>query len=115
MQPVFYGKGTDMIQIDHAIKTFAEGSQAVHALRDVSLKVEKGDIYGIVGFSGAGKSTLLRLVNDLEKHMDAFFQGNPASANYRSAYSATACPCSADFRNHSTAFGSSGSIPSPRK
>ena len=67
MRPVFYGKGTDMIQIDHAIKTFAEGSQAVHALRDVSLKVEKGDIYGIVGFSGAGKSTLLRLVNGLEK------------------------------------------------
>ena len=30
------------------------------------------------------------VVNDLEKHMDAFFQGNPASANYRSAYSATA-------------------------
>ena len=67
MQPVFIGKETDMIQIDHAIKTFAEGSQAVHALRDVSLKVEKGDIYGIVGFSGAGKSTLLRLVNGLEK------------------------------------------------
>ena len=67
MRPVFIGKETDMIQIDHAIKTFAEGSQAVHALRDVSLKVEKGDIYGIVGFSGAGKSTLLRLVNGLEK------------------------------------------------
>lgn len=56
-----------MIHIDHAVKTFAEGSQAVHALRDVSLTVEKGDIYGIVGFSGAGKSTLLRLVNGLEK------------------------------------------------
>ncbi len=56
-----------MIQIDHAVKTFAGGKQAVHALRDVSLRVEKGDIYGIVGFSGAGKSTLLRLVNGLEK------------------------------------------------
>ncbi len=56
-----------MIQIDHAVKTFADGKQAVHALRDVSLRVEKGDIYGIVGFSGAGKSTLLRLVNGLEK------------------------------------------------
>ncbi|MBQ9325496.1 MAG: ATP-binding cassette domain-containing protein [Clostridia bacterium] len=56
-----------MIQIEHAVKTFAEGHQAVHALRDVSLRVEKGDIYGIVGFSGAGKSTLLRLVNGLEK------------------------------------------------
>ena len=56
-----------MIQIEHAVKTFAEGKQEVHALRDVSLRVEKGDIYGIVGFSGAGKSTLLRLVNGLEK------------------------------------------------
>ncbi|MBQ9210112.1 MAG: ATP-binding cassette domain-containing protein [Clostridia bacterium] len=56
-----------MIQINHAVKTFAEGKEAVHALRDVSLTVEKGDIYGIVGFSGAGKSTLLRLVNGLEK------------------------------------------------
>ena len=56
-----------MIQIDHAVKTFADGKQAVHALQDVSLHVEKGDIYGIVGFSGAGKSTLLRLVNGLER------------------------------------------------
>ena len=56
-----------MIRIDHAVKTFEEGKDAVHALRDVSLHVEKGDIYGIVGFSGAGKSTLIRLVNGLEK------------------------------------------------
>ena len=56
-----------MIQIEHAVKTFDGGKQTVHALRDVSLRVEKGDIYGIVGFSGAGKSTLLRLVNGLEK------------------------------------------------
>ena len=56
-----------MIRIDHAVKTFEDGDRAVHALRDVSLHVEKGDIYGIVGFSGAGKSTLLRLVNGLEK------------------------------------------------
>ena len=56
-----------MIRIDHAVKTFEAGERAVHALQDVSLRVEKGDIYGIVGFSGAGKSTLLRLVNGLEK------------------------------------------------
>ena len=56
-----------MIRIEHAVKTFDGGKQAVHALQDVSLRVEKGDIYGIVGFSGAGKSTLLRLVNGLEK------------------------------------------------
>ena len=56
-----------MIRIEHAVKTLEGGRQTVHALRDVSLHVEKGDIYGIVGFSGAGKSTLLRLVNGLEK------------------------------------------------
>ena len=56
-----------MINIEHAVKTFPGGkSEDVHALRDVSLHVERGDIYGIVGFSGAGKSTLLRLVNGLE-------------------------------------------------
>ncbi|MBR1710345.1 MAG: ATP-binding cassette domain-containing protein [Clostridia bacterium] len=56
-----------MIKIDHAVKTFDDGKLSVHALRDVSLHVEKGDIYGIVGFSGAGKSTLIRLVNGLER------------------------------------------------
>ena len=55
-----------MIQIDHVSKTFREKKQEVHALRDVSIHVERGDIYGIVGFSGAGKSTLIRLVNRLE-------------------------------------------------
>ena len=56
-----------MIRITDAVKTFDGGKQTVHALQGVSLHVEKGDIYGIVGFSGAGKSTLLRLVNGLEK------------------------------------------------
>ncbi|MDO5143188.1 MAG: ATP-binding cassette domain-containing protein [bacterium] len=55
-----------MIRIDHVVKTYREKKQEVRALQDVSIHVEKGDIYGIVGFSGAGKSTLLRLVNRLE-------------------------------------------------
>ena len=55
-----------MIQIDHVSKTFREKKLEVNALRDVSIHVDKGDIYGIVGFSGAGKSTLIRLVNKLE-------------------------------------------------
>ncbi len=38
----------------------------IQAVNDVSLNVEKGDIYGIVGYSGAGKSTLVRLLNGLE-------------------------------------------------
>ena len=56
-----------MIEISNVKKVFKNKKVEVHALKDVSLKVEKGDIFGIVGYSGAGKSTLLRLVNLLEK------------------------------------------------
>jgi len=38
----------------------------VNALKNINLKVEEGDIYGIIGYSGAGKSTLVRLLNGLE-------------------------------------------------
>ena len=54
-----------MIKVEHTNKTFSGKYGEVHALQDVSIHVEKGDIYGIIGFSGAGKSTLLRLVNGL--------------------------------------------------
>ena len=39
----------------------------VHAVRDVSLQIDEGEIYGIIGFSGAGKSTLVRCINLLER------------------------------------------------
>lgn len=51
-----------MITLHHVSKEF-EGFQAVKA---VSLKIDKGEIHGIIGASGAGKSTLLRLINLLE-------------------------------------------------
>ena len=60
------GKKT-VIEILNVEKVFKNKKSEVYALRNVSLKVEKGDIFGIVGYSGAGKSTLLRLVNLLEK------------------------------------------------
>lgn len=47
--------------------TFKQGKEVVHAVKDVSLSIEKGDIYGIVGYSGAGKSTLVRTINLLQK------------------------------------------------
>ncbi len=55
-----------MIRLEHVSRTFREKNLEVHALQDVSLHVQEGEIYGIVGFSGAGKSTLIRLVNRLE-------------------------------------------------
>lgn len=56
-----------MIQIQNLTKTFASGQNTVHALNDINLTVNDGDIYGIIGMSGAGKSTLVRSINMLEK------------------------------------------------
>ncbi len=54
-----------MIELIHVKKEFNENSRSetIHAVNDVSLTVEDGDIYGIIGFSGAGKSTLVRCIN----------------------------------------------------
>ncbi|MGL4343559.1 MAG: methionine ABC transporter ATP-binding protein [Cellulosilyticaceae bacterium] len=59
-----------MIEIKNINKVFAEGSVKVHALKDVTLQIEQGDIFGMIGYSGAGKSTLLRCINGLEKPTD---------------------------------------------
>lgn len=56
-----------MIEFENVSKVFETKGNKVNALKDVSLKIETGDIYGIIGFSGAGKSTLLRTINALEK------------------------------------------------
>ncbi|MBO5034383.1 MAG: ATP-binding cassette domain-containing protein, partial [Oscillospiraceae bacterium] len=54
-----------MIRLEHVSKTFG-GPAAVHAVRDVSLEIAPGEIFGIIGYSGAGKSTLVRCMNLLE-------------------------------------------------
>ncbi|RDW16642.1 methionine ABC transporter ATP-binding protein [Oceanobacillus chungangensis] len=56
-----------MIEFKDVSKTFTLGKREVHAVKNVSLTINKGEIFGIIGFSGAGKSTLLRLVNMLER------------------------------------------------
>ena len=56
-----------MIEIVDAVKTFRTKEEDIHAVNGVSLKIEDGEIYGIIGYSGAGKSTLVRLINQLEK------------------------------------------------
>ena len=55
-----------MIELLHINKTFHQANTTVEALKDVSIHVEEGDIFGVIGFSGAGKSTLIRMVNRLE-------------------------------------------------
>ncbi|MDD6057794.1 MAG: ATP-binding cassette domain-containing protein, partial [Clostridiales bacterium] len=55
------------VEVRHLYKTFQAKEGTVEALKDVSLTIEAGDIYGIIGMSGAGKSTLVRCLNYLEK------------------------------------------------
>ena len=56
-----------IIQIRDLTKTFGQGADAVHALEHISLNIQKGEIFGIIGLSGAGKSTLVRCINLLER------------------------------------------------
>ncbi len=56
-----------MIEIKNLSKTFYTSDGEVPALKDVSISIPDGDIYGIIGMSGAGKSTLVRCINMLER------------------------------------------------
>ena len=56
-----------MIKLEHISKTFGDTGDGVHAVKDVSLEIGDGEIFGIIGFSGAGKSTLVRCINLLER------------------------------------------------
>lgn len=55
-----------MIKIKNVYKTYASKTGDINALRGVSLEVQPGEIFGIIGQSGAGKSTLIRCINRLE-------------------------------------------------
>lgn len=59
-----------MIELQHVSKTFETVSGSVEAVKDVSLTIETGDIFGVIGLSGAGKSTLVRCINFLERPTD---------------------------------------------
>ena len=56
-----------IIEVKNLTKTFDEKRSNIHALSNISLSVEEGEIFGVIGLSGAGKSTLVRCMNLLEK------------------------------------------------
>ena len=57
-----------MIKIDHLYQTFkTPDGHDIHAVNDVSIHIQSGEIFGIIGRSGAGKSTLVRAINFLTK------------------------------------------------
>lgn len=71
-----------IIEVRQLNKTYEQKGQQVEALKDISLSIEKGDIYGIIGMSGAGKSTLVRCLNYLEQPTggEVLINGNALSA-----------------------------------
>lgn len=56
-----------MIKIKNLSKIFVRGKENLYAVKNISLNVNKGEIFGIIGLSGAGKSTLIRCINRLEE------------------------------------------------
>ena len=56
-----------MIELQHIDKVYHTASGDLHALKDINLTINEGEIFGIIGLSGAGKSTLVRCINMLEK------------------------------------------------
>ena len=56
-----------MISIQNLSKDFTNGKEILTAVDNISLNVNKGEIFGIIGLSGAGKSTLIRCINRLEE------------------------------------------------
>ena len=56
-----------VIEIQNVSKSFRSRAGQVAALDGVSLSIERGEVFGVIGRSGAGKSTLIRMINLLER------------------------------------------------
>ena len=57
----------EVFRLEHVEKTYKNEGREFQALKDISLSINEGEIFGIIGMSGAGKSTLVRTLNRLEE------------------------------------------------
>lgn len=65
-----------IINVEHLNKTFTVNKQSMQVLKDINLKVKKGEFITIVGHSGCGKSTLLKIICGLESYKDGIVERN---------------------------------------
>ena len=78
-----------IIRLENMSKTFQAQNGEVEAVKNITLDIQKGDIFGIIGLSGAGKSTLVRTLNRLEEvtegsiHFDHAVLGNLSNRELR--------------------------------
>lgn len=70
-----------MIIFENINKAYIKNQQHVHALNNINLHIDTGDIFGLIGWSGAGKSSLIRLVNQLEKPTSGTVYVNSVNVN----------------------------------
>ena len=64
---LFKERGRAMIELKQVKKIFGSREDQIHAVNGVTLTIQDGEIFGIIGYSGAGKSTLVRIINQLER------------------------------------------------
>ena len=81
-----------MIEFHNVHKTYRVAGKEIPALHPTSLRVENGQVFGLIGHSGAGKSTLLRLINRLEQPAVA---RSTSTAKKSPHWTPTACAVSA--------------------
>ena len=58
------------VHVNHVNRNFKRGSETIHVLQDLSLRVEAGEFLALMGPSGSGKSTLLNLIGGLDRPTD---------------------------------------------